>query len=225
MVAGLALRELWISFRLLAVLAAFAAAGVVVVFVRSVEPIAAPLPWLAGSLGLTAAFVAALAAWSFSAERRRGAAAWLVSRSVPRGAVLFGWLLAMATPMTIGLATVGTLGWLVVGGVDPAAYVTSLCAGFADLLLALSAGVLLGTILWRVPAAVLAALLVAAVGGLDNLGILAGISLPGDGLRLLAGLSVMDQPVTDALLAAGTSLLAAAALLVAALLAVERTDL
>ena len=47
MVAGLALHELWISFRLLATIAAVAAAGLVAAAVRITQPLAPPRPWFA----------------------------------------------------------------------------------------------------------------------------------------------------------------------------------
>lgn len=225
MVAGLALRELWISFRLLAILGSLVAAGVAVMLVRLVDPLAAPLPWLAGGVAVAAAFVASLSAWSFSAERRRGAAAWLVGRSVPRSAVLFGWLLALVTPLIVGLVLVGALGWLLQAGALPAAYAAAVGAGLADLVAALAAGLLAGTILPPARAALVTVLLVSVVGGMGAAGIVAGVPLPGDALRLLAELPARQQPLADALMAAGTSLLAAAVFLGAARIAVERSEL
>ena len=224
-VAGLALRELWISFRLLAVLVSLLAGGVAVMLVRLVDPIAAPLPWLAGGIAVAAVFLAGLAAWSFSAERRRGAAAWLVGRSVPRGAVLFGWLLALTAPLVAGLVLVAAFGWLLLGATSPAGYVAAVSAVLADLGVALAAGLLLGTLLAPRPAALLAVLLVGALAVVGGRGILTGVPLPGDGLRLLAELPARQQPLADALSAAGSSLLVAALLLGAARLAVERSEL
>ncbi|MEO8510981.1 MAG: hypothetical protein ABI534_07025 [Chloroflexota bacterium] len=224
-VAGLALRELWISFRLLAVIGSLLAAGVAIMLVRLVDPIAAPLPWLAAGVAVAAAFVAGLSAWSFSAERRRGAAAWLVGRSVPRGSVLFGWLLALAAPLVAGLVLVAAFGWLLQGAGSPAAYAAAAGAVLADLFVALATGLLLGTVLAPAPAALVAVLLLAALAAAGGVGIAAGMPLPGDGLRLLAELPARQQPLSDALSAAGTSILVAAVLLGVARLAVERSEL
>ena len=225
MVAGLALRELWISFRLLAILGFVLAGGVAIALVRLIDPIAAPLPWLAGGIALAAAFVAGLSAWSFSSERRRGAAAWLVGRSVPRSGVLFGWLLALAAPLVGGFVLVAVFGWLLQSTATPAAYTAAAAAVLADLFVALAIGLLFGTILAPAPAALLAVLLLVAPAAAKGAGIVVGVPLPGDGLRLFAELPARQQPVADALFAAGTSLVAAALLLLVARLAVERTEL
>lgn len=225
MVAGLALRELWISFRLLAILGSLVAAGATVMLVRLVDPLAAPLPWLAGGLAVAATFVAGLAAWSFSGERRRGAAAWLVGRSVPRSAVLFGWALALVAPIVVGLVLIAAFGWLLLAGAPPPAYAAAVGAALADLITALAAGLLVGTILAPALAALVAVLLVAAAEALARAGIVAGVPLPGDALRLLAELPARQQPLAEALMSAGTALLAAALLLGVARIAVERSEL
>lgn len=225
MVAGLALRELWISFRLLAILGSLLAAGGALMLVRLVDPIAAPLPWLAGGIAAAAAFMAGLSAWSFSAERRRGAAAWLVGRSVPRSAVLFGWFLALAAPLVAGLVPVAAFGWLLQGAPPPAAHAAAAGAVLADLFVALATGLLLGTVLAPAPAALVAVLLVGALAAAGGAEIAAAVPLPGDALRLLGELPARQQPVADALSAAGTSLLVAAVLLGVARLAVERSEL
>lgn len=225
MVAGLALRELWISFRLLAILGALFLGGVAATLVRLIDPIAAPLPWLAGGIAVAAVVLAGLAGWSFSAERRRGAAAWLVGRSVPRSGVLLGWLLALAAPLVVGFVVVVALGWLLQGAASPAAYAAATGAVLADLFVSLAAGLLLGTLLRPAPAALGAVLLVVAVAAMGGAGIAAGVPLPGDGLRLLAALPARQVPLAEAMSAAGTSLIVAAVLLGLARLAVERTDL
>lgn len=230
-VAGLALRELWISFRLLALIGVLAAAGLVAVAVPVIEPIAQPLPWLAGALAAGACFVAALAAWSFGQERRRGAAAWLVSRSVSRGAVLGGWLAALVALLVVSIVPVGVLGWLTVvsgplaGAFDAGGYVAALAATFADLLAALCLGLFIGTLLPRRAATLAALLAVAAVVIIVLSGITADEPFPGAGLRLLGELPRHARPVADALRAAGTSLIAAALLIAAARVAVERSEL
>lgn len=224
-VAALALHELWISFRLLATIVAVAAAGLVAAVVRIAQPLAPPLPWFAAGIVVAALFVAALAAWSFSTERRRGAAAWLVSRSVPRGAVLIGWLMALAVPLAASLVPVGALGWLTLPALDLGSYVAALGAAFTDLLAALCAGLVVGTLLPRVPAAIVALLVVAGVGALTVAGVAGGLPLPGDGIRLLGELPSRERPVADALNAAGTSLIVAALLTAVARLAVERSEL
>ncbi len=227
-VAELALHELWISFRLLAAIVLVMLAGLVGVAVRLLQPLSVPLPWFAAALGVAAAFLAALAAWSFSAERRRGAAAWLVSRSVPRPAILIGWLAALVVPLAVSMLPVGLLGWLTLPHIDGGVYVAALAACFTDLLAALCAGLLAGTLLPRLPAAivaVVAGLALAAAGGWLAPESVRALPLPGDGLRLLAELPARERPLTDALNAAGASLIAAGLLTAAARLAVERSEL
>lgn len=155
-IARLALRELWISFRLLVLLVGFVAAGSLVALVP------APFGVRADRLvvGITAAsFVAgALGAWSFAVERRSGRAGWLVSRSVPRGTLLGGWFVGMAASTLAGLAMTLALGWL-----------------------ALPAGAVTDPARFGLVGAVLAS---AALGWI-GLGLLAGVLAPAAGASLI----------------------------------------
>lgn len=146
-IARLALRELWISFRLLVLLVAFVAAGTLVALVP------APFPAQADRLvlGVTAAsaLAGALGAWSLAVERRSGRAGWLVSRSVPRGTLLGGWFVGIAASTLAGLATTLALGWLAlpVGAVTDVARFGLVAAVLAAAAVSwVSLGLLAGTV-------------------------------------------------------------------------------
>ncbi|HYN63299.1 MAG TPA: hypothetical protein VES36_01740, partial [Candidatus Limnocylindrales bacterium] len=92
-VAGLALRELWISFRLLVAVAALLLAALPTALlphapVEFAGTAWAPLRLFAIGLGAALALVAGLSAAALAGERRRGTIGWLVNRAVPRPIVL-----------------------------------------------------------------------------------------------------------------------------------------
>jgi hypothetical protein len=146
-IAHLALRELWISFRLLVLLVGFVAAGVVVALVPAPFPVRADR-WVLG-VTVASALAGALAAWSLAVERRSGRAGWLVSRSVPRATQLGGWFLGMAASTLLGLATIVALGWfaLPVGAVpDPGRFAQVTAAVAAAALVWIGLGLLAGAV-------------------------------------------------------------------------------
>ena len=108
---------------------------------------------------------------------------------------------------------------------DPAPFISAVGATMAAALASVAAGLLLGTLLPRVPATVLAVALGAgmlAVSVLLRPSPMTGLT---GGLGLLAHLDAVARPLATALQSAGTALAAAAALLVLAGMGLERSDL
>jgi hypothetical protein len=222
-VTRLAVRELWISFRLLALLAAYVAAGAVVALL----PAAVSVTLVRLSLGLSAAIVlgTVIAAGAFSTERALGRAGWLVTRSITRSTLLVGWFIALAAASLVGLAAAGTLGWLAVSGplspVQPAAFAAMLLGAGAMSLAGIAVGLALGAVL-RPALAMLGALALAA-GAMAALQLVVpALALP---LAALAELAAVDRPVGAGLRGAGASLLATAIGLALARVGLGRMDL
>lgn len=227
MVTRLAVRELWITFRLLAMLAGFIGVGALVALLPA--PLPTVLERLALGLGAASILSGAVAAWSFADERARGRAAWLVTRSVSRGTLLAGWFAALAGLALAGTAVAGLLGWLTASAVslrlDAVTFAGPLVGGAATVLVAIALGLLLGTVLrGRVAIGAMVAI------GL-GLGVLAwlvpgaGDMVPGAALADLASVREGAAAPVAGLRAAGASLVATAVLLVAARLLLERAEL
>ncbi|MGH2402080.1 MAG: hypothetical protein ACRDE6_05160 [Candidatus Limnocylindria bacterium] len=224
-VTRLALRELWISFRLLLLLAAYVGAGAAVALIPA--PMPTTLARLAIGLAASSVVGAAVAAWSLARERGLGRAGWLATRSIPRATILLGWFLALAIVGTLGLGAAGILGWLAASGSgaatvpDPFAFgviVASIgCVGVG----LLGLGLLLGTFLQPGTATLLAVVLGSAVLGVPWLAV-PRLATPPEALALLPGLA---NPVTVAAQGAGMSLAAAAVLLLLARVVLDRVDL
>ncbi|MBW3612300.1 MAG: hypothetical protein KY392_00405 [Chloroflexi bacterium] len=226
-VARLAVRELWITFRVFAVIGAFVAAGAVVALVP------APLPTLAGrlaaGLGVGSLAAAAVAAWSIATERRRGRAGWLIGHSVRRATLLAGWFAALAAVAMTGLAAAAALGWLAASSVtlrlEPAGYLALVGAVGTATLAAIAVGLLAGTLLRPRPAilvAVGACLLAAAVA---RFGPIDPALVPGGAHVALAGLREASPSAALGIRAAGVGLAVTGAVLVLALSAMERAEL
>lgn len=226
-VTHLAMRELWITFRLLALLAGFIAVGVVVALLPG--PLSTVMERLALGLGAATILAGVMAAWSFSDERARGRAAWLVTRSVSRGTLLGGWFAALAGLALAGTAVAGLLGWLTASGVslrlDGWAFAAALVGVAATILVAIALGLLFGTVM-RGPMAI--GLTVAAAVSLGLLAWLvpgAGDLVPGAAMVDLAALREGIATPVAALRTAGAALTATALLLVIARLVLERAEL
>ncbi len=116
-VTRLALREMWITFRLLFVLAAFIGAGAVVALLPAMPSVA--LERLALGFGIATAVTSAVAAWSVADERTSGRAGWLVARSVSRATYLRGWFVAFAAVALVGIGAGAILGWLAAASLFP----------------------------------------------------------------------------------------------------------
>jgi hypothetical protein len=224
-VARLATRELWITFRLLLVLLAFVSAGSVVGVLPA--PLAETMGRLAAGLGVAIALTASVAAWSLADERVSGRTGWLVTHWVARATYLVGWYGALALVAAAGLAAGALLGWLAIpgGAVDAGEYLATILAVGATLAVAIAVGVLAGALL-RPPAATLATIGLCAVVAL--VAIVqpdATTWLPGGALVLLAGAAESASVAAEALRAAGIGLAIAAAMLGACRIALELTDL
>jgi len=222
-IARLALRELWISYRLLLVLAVHIGVG------AAVAIIPAPLPetFARLSLGLVAAtlIAAATAAGSISVERSLGRAGWLVTRSIGRGTFLVGWFVALAGVTLVGLAVSGVLGWLAAtssaASVDPRAFAATVAGIGATALAAIALGVLLGCFL-RPRTAVLA-----VVVGCLAIGLAVWLGLPSVRMPIVAltELPRLARPIAVGLQGTGVGLAAAAVILVVARIVFARVDL
>jgi hypothetical protein len=238
-VAGLALRELWISFRLLVVVGALLLAALPTALLAPAVPFEmagtswTPLQLFAIGLSAALALVAGLAAATLASERQRGTIGWLVNRAVPRPIVLLGWFSAFALVNALAIAPSAALAWLTQGEASqgiggPAAFVAPVVAAWAAGVAAVTLGLLLGSLLPGLPAAmitilVVAGLLVPAASGV--LPALAVLPAPGAGLAVLGGLHEAARPIGDSLRAAGASLTLAAAALVLGSAALGRADL
>ena len=231
---GLALRELWITFRLIPMLVLPVLAGLVEAVVppelSGLSAVGGAGFWFATSLSVAVAVVASLGAWSLATERSAGTAAWVVVRAVPRSTVLVSWFVALAVILAVGIGLGGFAAWLTVlerAETTPDAIPFSVAVGasLATALAAAALGLLIGSILGRRSAALVSLLVVGAVLGLAVAGPLAKAPLPTGGFGVLAGLDQAARPVSDAVRSAGAALAAAAVLLVLGALLMERRDL
>lgn len=224
---GLALRELWISYRLLALLAVPLVGGIV----TALRPEAARDPaTLAWGIAGTGVVVSVLAAAGLASERRHGRVAWLALRAVPRSTVLLAWMGALAVPVLLGTTASIVLAWLVFSGgsfppLDGISFAGLSAAAAATTLEAVAVGLLAGSLAPPVPAAVLAA-------GLSGAALGAGLLLPVDpgylptaGLGLLAQAGSLERPLSAGLQALGLGLAATGMLLATAAAALARVDL
>jgi ABC-type transport system involved in multi-copper enzyme maturation permease subunit len=222
-VTRLAVRELWISFRLLALLAAYVAVGAIVALL----PAPAPTTLTRFAVGLAAAMIvgSAIAADALSTERMLGRAGWLVTRSISRATLLVGWFAALAGVTLVGLAAAGILGWLAVASpfppVAPVAFAAVMAGVGAMCLAGVAVGLLLGTVLQRLFSAA-ATLFVGVMVVATGLAVAPGSAVP---LTALADLATLDRPIGDGIRGAGIFLALAGAALVAARVAIGRVDL
>lgn len=226
-VTGLAMRELWISFRLLALLAVAMAGGIL----TTVRPNAASDPQaLAWGIAAAAVFLSAMAAATLAAERRDGGVAWLALRSVPRSSVLVGWFNALAIPVLIGFAASAVLAWLAFASgsltpVDPASFAVLAASAATVGMEALALGLLVGVLARPLPAAVLAVSLSTAGAAAGLLVPVGPGYLPTAGLGLLAQAGNLERPLSAGLQALGLGLALTGMLMAAAAAAFARADL
>jgi hypothetical protein len=226
-VTRLAVRELWISFRLVFLLVAFVAVGTAVALLPA--PLPTTMQRFAAGLGGATLLVVAVAAWSIADERRHGRAGWLVTRSVARGTFLGGWFVAVSSVALAGLAAAAVLGWLAASGVslrlEPGGYAAVVGATAATLVAGVALGLLAGTILGPRSAVLLAVLTSAVfVAGAVVLPQMGGL-VPGAALLELAALTEGPVSVATAWRSAGGALVAAGALLGLARVALHRAEL
>jgi hypothetical protein len=230
----MALRELWISFRLIPLVGVPVLGGMLV---SAVPPEFAGETAVGGAsfwYGVAAAVgicvASGLAALTMAFERRRGTAAWMAVRAVPRSTVLGSWFLAFALLVCIGLALGSVGAWLAAIGraeapPDALPFGAAVAATAGTALAAVAAGLLIGTTLPTLPATLLAVAVTAPLVIAAFLAPLSALPLPIGGLGLLTHLDSVARPVAGALQSAGAALTAAAVLLVLAGAGLERSDL
>jgi len=222
-VTRLAVRELWITFRMLVMLTAFVGAGAVAALMPG-APVEI-LRRLALGLAAATAVTAGIVAWSFAEERASGRAGWLVTRSVPRGTYLLAWFVAAGVLALLGLAAAATLGWLavaVVATIEPGPFAAVVAAIGADIAAAISLGLLLAALSRPMLASI------AAVASCALVAATAASAAPAGGVvahGLLVGVGAGDEVLPAAFRAAGIGLVLASVLLVLARLAMARADL
>jgi ABC-type transport system involved in multi-copper enzyme maturation permease subunit len=222
-VTRLAVRELWISFRLLALLAAYVGVGAIVALL----PAPPGTTLIRFSVGLAAAMIVgcAITADALSTERALGRTGWLVTRSISRATLLVGWFAAVAGVTLLGLGAAGLLGWLAIASpiapVTPLAFAVVLGGVAAMCLAFVAVGLLIGSML-RPFFSAAAAMVVGVVAVTVGVSVAPGSVLP---LAALADLVVLNRPIGDGIQGAGTFLAATGAALVAARLALGRVDL
>jgi hypothetical protein len=222
-VTRLALRELWISFRLLLLLAAYVGVGAAVALLPA--PPSAMLARLAIAIAAAMAVGAAIAGGSLSRARAVGRAGWLAPRSIPRRTFRVGWLAALTLVSLLGIAAVGVLGWIVTSlpgaRLDPVAFGATFAAIACAAIRFLAIGLLSGTLL-RPPAAALAAAVVCiALVGATWLAVPRIASPP----EALAQLPQLVSPMSVAIQGAGAGLALAAVMMIVARVTMDRVDL
>jgi hypothetical protein len=226
-VARLAVRELWMTFRLILVLLTTVGAGALVGLLPSAPTVA--LERLAIGLAVASAVVAATAALTMAQERHAGRTGWLVTRSVPRGSYLVGWFVAIALVCIAGVGVAMGVGWFAASGslrpLDASGFLAVALAVAATATAAVALGLFVGV---RLPPIVATVSAVAAYAGAASLVLAFGDRapwLPGGAQLLLARAAEPGSIAGDALRAAGTGLALTAALLVAARVALDRAEL
>lgn len=223
LVARLALRELWMSFRLFVLLAAYLGAGVLIASVPGTD--AETLERLTLAFAVATVVGAATAAWSLSHERELGRIGWLAARSIERRRILTGWFVALGA-LTVG-GTVGTavLGWAASGGsverVSPIAFGWTIVAVACAATALLALGLLVGA--WLPPR--LASIGAIVVGGLVIGAGWAAPWWPALPVKALAELPQLDRPISLAMQGAGLMLAVAVLFLVMASIVLGRADL
>jgi hypothetical protein len=227
LVASFAIRELWMTFRLVVVLGAFIGGAALAGLVPAVPAVA--LERIALALGVAAAVTCAVVASTIATERAAGRTGWLVTRSVTRGTYLVGWFVAFAAIALVGVAGAGLLGWTASAGLAsgpaPTTLAVILGAVVATVAAAIALGLGIGALLPALPAAIVAAVACAALGVVSMAGISGAVVWPSAAFRLIADLAGAGTGSGDPIRAAGIGLLATAAFLVGARAAMERADL
>jgi hypothetical protein len=227
LVAWLAVRELWMTFRLVVVLAAFVGASAIVVLVPAAP--AVTLDRMALGLAVATVITSSVAAWTLAAERTTGRSGWLITRSVSRGTYLFGWFLGLSLVAMAGVIGAGLLGWLATisftSRLDPLTFSATVAAFAATAAAAIALGLAIGAALRALPAAIAAAAACTAVGVAILAASGGSASWPGTAYLLLRDIVGSGAHPAEAVRAAGVGLLLTAALLVVARATMERAEL
>lgn len=230
----MALHEMWISFRLIPLIGVPLVGGMLV---GAVPPefagetaVGGASFWYAVAAAFAICVASGLAALTMAHERRRGTAAWMAVRAVPRSSVLFSWFLAFAILLCLGLALGSVGAWLAAIGraetsPDPLPFAAAVAATAATALAGVAAGMLIGTTLPTLPATLLAVAVSVPLVAAAFLVPLSALPLPLGGLGLLTHLDSAVRPVAGALQSAGAALAATAVLLALGEAGLERSDL
>lgn len=235
MIFRLAMRQAWITYRLLTLILAPILAAAVVGGAESSGLLARGQAWqlLAAGLAVTTLLTAVVEAVGLAGDRERGMLGWLAVRAVPRPMILSSWFSAPLLAALIGTASAlavarMTLQPALIGSLDDTAYLATLGAVLAAGLLAQTVGMLFGVLGSRFQAGMTTVFALVLVGGGVVVGsVVAGpqVGGPGTGFWLLAQAAVVNDPVPAALLSTGLSLAAAAGLWVLAAAAFSRRSL
>jgi hypothetical protein len=224
----MAVRELWISFRLLLLLALPMVVGLITLLLSS-DPGRTQLN-LASGMGIISTLAAGVAASAWATERRRGTAGWLSMHAVPRASILIGWFVGLAIPTVFGIAAGSLVVWLGSGTeptppLDAAAYATLVGAVAGAALQALAIGLLFGSFLSPMIAALVSVLVSGVLLGAGLFVVNEPPLVPSSGIGLLAQAMDLLQPMADGLQALGLGLTLTGIVLGAALLIFDRVDL
>lgn len=230
----MALHEMWISFRLIAVLGLPLLGGLLAIVVPpdlvGVTAVGSAGFWYAVGASVAIAVTAGLAAGTLANERRRGTVAWMAVRAVPRASVFMSWFVAFGLLLGIGIV-LGSIGaWLVAlshaeASPDPVPYAAAIGATIGAGLLAVAVGLLAGTFLPARPAAGLATAVGAVALAVAIVFAPGGVPCPTGGIGLLTHLDNATLPLADALRSAGVALAATGILLAVGARGLERSDL
>ncbi len=231
---GLAVHELWISYRLLLLLTlpllGGLAVGAIPAELAGLRAVDGAARWYAISLCASVGIGAAVVSGTLAAERRRGTIAWLAVRAVPRSSVQLAWFIVMGGVMVLGITLGAAAAWFTATErlaevSDAAPMVAATTASAAAALMVLAAAMVVGALpLAPAPASALSLLL--GVGTLAATVVVPLTApLPTGGFGLLADLSRSSRPIADALQSTGTALVGVATLLVLAVLTLDRADL
>ncbi len=230
----MALHEMWISFRMMLLVAIPLIGGLGVIALppglSGVTAVGGAGFWFAvaacGAIGIATG----LAALTIAHERSRGTVAWMAVRAVPRSAVLLSWFIAFGI-LLVGGIILGSIGaWLTAidraeTPPDPLPFAAAVAASASAGLACVAGGLLLGTVMRARPAMLLALGLAVPILVVAILTPGAGLPLPIAGIGLLAHLDTASRPLAAALQAGGSALAMTAVLLVLASAGLERANL
>jgi ABC-2 family transporter protein len=230
----MALRELFISYRMvpalgLPILAGLAASVVPAEF-GGLGALAGAAHLLALGLAVALPIIGAIAAATLASERRRGTLAWMAVRAVPRSAVVIAWFAAFAVLLTAGIFLGATAAWLAAleraeTPLDPGPFTVVVASTLAIGLLVIAIGLVLGSLTEPRLAALLTIAVTGAALAWALFGPQVGNQLVTGALSILNGLDIAIRPIGDAVGSAGLSLACAGGLLVIAAASIERADL
>lgn len=230
----MALHEMWISFRMMLLVAIPLIGGIGVIALppelSGVTAVGGAGFWFAVAACGAIAISSGIAALTMAHERSRGTVAWMAVRAVPRSAVLLSWFIAFGILLAGGII-LGSIGaWLTAidraeTPPDPLPFAAAVAASASAGLACVAGGLLLGTVMRARRAMLLALALAVPILVLAILTPGAGLPLPTGGIGLLAHLDGASRPLAASLQAGGSALAVTAVLLVLASAGLERANL